>query len=167
MGTFLYLLRNELFSAAVADSSGILAGLLAQAASLYTDLGLFVGPFALGLVITLLIWPFLCCCCCCPSCCPSKCCQKPETEQYTKCELFWPATVLILAFLLLLVASVIGITKAGDIENSYKAVACSAAITFDDLLNGNTASTGNFFIGFNGMVNSLAELDANLDDVQT
>lgn len=144
-----------------------MSGLMTEGPKLYTDFGIFVAPFVLGLVITFLIWPFLCCCCCCPSCCPSKCCQKPDTEQYTKCELYWPAVVLILAFLLLLVASVIGITRAGDIESSYKAVGCSAAITFDDLLNGNPSSTGKYFIGMNGMVSSLGSLNGNLAAVSS
>ena len=49
------------------------------------NLGIFVAAFAVGCVIFIFIWPFLCCCCTCPSCCPSKCCQKAEDEQYSKC----------------------------------------------------------------------------------
>jgi len=75
----------------------------------------FVGPFLVGLVVIILIWPFLLCCCCCPSCCPSRCCQKPDAEPYTKCELIWPSVFLIVALLLVIVASIVGITRAGDI----------------------------------------------------
>ena len=75
-----------------------------------TKLGMYVGAFALGLVIFLIIWPFLCCCCTCPSCCPSKCCQKPEEEQYSKCELYWPTVTLVLALLLTIGASIYGTT---------------------------------------------------------
>lgn len=159
--------RNTLIGAIINDPNGILAGVVTQGPNLYTDLGLFVGPFVLGFVILLLIWPFLCCCCCCPGCCPSKCCQKPETEQYTKCELFWPAIVLVLAFLLIVVASVIGITRSSDIETSYRSVGCSAAITFDDIINGNVSTTGKYFIGMRGLSNSLGGLRGNLIGVNT
>jgi hypothetical protein len=47
---------------------------------------------------------------------------------------------LILALLLLIIASVIGITRASDIQSSYTAVSCSVAITADDLLNGNIST---------------------------
>ena len=72
------------------------------------NLGIFVAAFAVGCVIFIFIWPFLCCCCTCPSCCPSKCCQKAEDEQYSKCELYWPAVVLILALCMTLGASIYG-----------------------------------------------------------
>lgn len=115
----------------------------------------FVGPFAVGLVINILIWPFLLCCCCCTSCCPSKCCQKPDNEQYTKCELIWPAAVLIVALLLIIVPSIIGLSRASDVQKSFEAVSCSAAITFNDLLNGNTSTTGKFFVGLSPLVDGL------------
>ena len=91
------------------DGTGGINDLTAQA----QEIGMFVGPFVIGFVIIILIWMFLCCCCCCPSCCPSKCCQKAENEQYTKCELIWPTVVLVLAFLMIVIVSVMGITKAG------------------------------------------------------
>ena len=84
-----------------------------------TELGLFIGPFVIGLIIILFIWLFLCCCCCCPSCCPSKCCQKPEEQSYTKCELIWPTVVLVLALLMVIVMSVIGVTKAAAVSSAY------------------------------------------------
>jgi len=34
----------------------------------------FIGTFVLGLVVLLIIWPFLCCCCC--ACGTSKCCRR-------------------------------------------------------------------------------------------
>lgn len=156
-----------MFSAAVSDPNGIGSGMVAQLPNIQVDFAVFVAPFLLGLLITLLIWPFLCCCCCCPSCCPSKCCQKPENEQYTKCELIWPSITLILALLLMIIASVIGITRATDIQSSYTAVGCSVAVTFDDVINGNTSTAGTFFIGMNGLKNSLTNLKNNIGSVQT
>jgi hypothetical protein len=119
---------------------------------------MFVGPFVLGLVIIIFIWMFLCCCCCCPSCCPSKCCQKAENESYTKCELIWPTVTLVLAFLLIVVMSVIGITKAADAETAYKGMSCSIAICMDDLINGNVTTTGRLFIGLTPLMGQLQDL---------
>jgi len=68
----------------------------------------FIGPFIVGLVLILLISPFLCCCCACPDCCPAKCCRKNEDEQYTSCELYWPTVTLILALLLCIGACIAG-----------------------------------------------------------
>lgn len=70
--------------------------------------GIFVGFFAVGFVLILISWTCLVCCCCCPGCCPSKCCQKPDNEPYTKCELYWPAIFLILLLLLIIIVSAIG-----------------------------------------------------------
>lgn len=156
-----------MFSAAISDPNGIGSGLTTQLPNIQVDFGLFVAPFLLVLLVTFVIWPFLCCCCCCPSCCPSKCCQKPESEQYTKCELIWPSITLILALLLMIVASVIGITRATDIQSSYTSVGCSVAVTFDDVINGNTSTAGTFFIGMNGLKNSLTNLKNNIGTVQT
>lgn len=107
----------------------------------------FIGVFLVGFVVIILIWMFLGCCCCCPHCCPSQCCRKDESEQYTKCELYWPTIVLIIALLLATVASIVGIVRAGDLQGSFDAVACSGAIALDDLLNGNITTTGTFFMG--------------------
>lgn len=40
------------------------------------EVAVFMGVFALGLILTLSISPFVMCCCCCPGSCPSKCCRK-------------------------------------------------------------------------------------------
>jgi bacteriorhodopsin len=56
--------------------------------------------------------------------------------------MFWPSIFLIVALLLVVVASIVGITRAGDLEHTYYSVGCSVAITMDDILNGNRASTG-------------------------
>lgn len=59
--------------------------------------------------------------------------------------------------------SVIGITRAGDIENGYKAVGCSFAIAFDDIINGNVSTQNNFFfIGINPLVTGLNGLKTNM-----
>ena len=74
---------------------------------------------------------------------------------------------MILALLLLIVASVIGITKSSDIQSSFTAVSCSVAITFDDVVNGNTSTTGKYFLGMNGLINGLNSLQNNLLTVGT
>ena len=79
--------------------------------------------------------------------------------------MFWPAITLILALLLLIISSVIGITKASDIQSSYNAVSCSLAITTDDLLNGNISTTGKYFLGMNGLIGGLQSLQGNLGGV--
>lgn len=75
--------------------------------------------------------------------------------------------VLIVALLLMIIASIIGITRAGDVEKSYQAVGCSAAITFDDIANGNISSTGKFFIGLNPLMKGLNDLKTNKNTVKT
>lgn len=65
--------RNLLIGTAVNGSTSVALDMVKENS---TNLGIFVGSFAVGLIIFLIIWPFLCCCCVCPSCCPSKCCQK-------------------------------------------------------------------------------------------
>lgn len=71
-------------------------------------MAMFMGAFAIVLVLMFLLCPYLFCCCTCPYCCPSKCCQKAEDEQYSKCELYWPTTVLVLSLLLIISISVYG-----------------------------------------------------------
>ena len=116
---------------------------------------MYVGPFVIGFVIIILIWMFLGCCCCCPSCCPSKCCQKPEEQPYTKCELIWPTVVLVLALLMIIIVSVIGITKASDLEQAYEATTCSLSIAIDDIINGNITTEGTLFLGLNPLIDQL------------
>ena len=129
----------------------------------------FAGPFLVGFVIILFLWIGLCCCCCAGCCCTcSKCCKKnPDQvhQEYTKCELYWPTIVLILAILLTLVAGVVGLTKAGDMQSSTNAVACSLAITLDDLINGNVTTAGTFFIGINPLYTEMINLNNNMGDI--
>lgn len=77
-GIIFYLFRNDIISGII-NNADLGAGAMSAIPNIQTGLGLFAGPFAVGLVIILLSFLFLCCCCCCPSCCPSKCCQKPES----------------------------------------------------------------------------------------
>lgn len=98
------------------DFDNIVAKVISMLLVFVVQLVTYIGPFVLGLVIIIFIWPFLCCCCVCPNSCPSKCCQKPDNEPYTKCELMWPSIVLIIALLLTLGASVSGITKVTQIQ---------------------------------------------------
>lgn len=81
--------------------------------------------------------------------------------------MLWPSIVLILALLLMIIASIIGITRASDIESSYQAVGCSAAITFDDVINGNKSTTGKFFVGLTPLKNGLNDLKAQKTTVKT
>lgn len=50
-----------------------------------TGIAVYVVPFAIGFILSLVLWMFLCCCCTCPDCCPSKCCQHEDNILYTKC----------------------------------------------------------------------------------
>ena len=127
----------------------------------------FVGPFLIGFVVIVTIWTCLACCCCCPHSCPSKCCRKPDEEQYTKCELYWPTIVLFVAVALVLIAGITGVAKAGDLESSMKAVSCSLAITFDDLINGNVSTAGTYFMGIRTLETQLGDLNTNIDAIGT
>lgn len=113
---------------------------LSAATSLITsnivNIAIFIAAFLVPFVVFLWVWPFLCCCCCCPSCCPSKCCQKAEDEPYSKCELFWPAVVLILALLLTIATSIYGFVNASNVGPAFNSLSCSLAVFTDDLLNG-------------------------------
>lgn len=74
---------------------------------------------------------------------------------------------LIVALLLVIVASIVGITRAGDIENTFYAVGCSAALTFNDMIHGNVSSTGARFIGVKPLIDGMRLLDTKLNDLET
>lgn len=112
--------------------------------------------------------PFLACCCCCPGSCPSKCCQKPEQEQYTRCELFWPAIALIIACLVCIGACIAGFTQSSQAATAITNVACSLSIVTDDLLNGNvTDDNSSFFVGLNSISTQLYYLKNNISQIDT
>lgn len=134
----------------------VISNFAGAAATLTAQIGAFVqliGAFVIGLLLVLTMWTCLLCCCCCPSCCPSKCCQKNETEPYTKCELYWPTIVLILALILTLVGGAMGLSRASGFQDSTASTLCSTAILFDDMINGNVTDEGNFFIGIRTLAN--------------
>jgi hypothetical protein len=132
-----------------------------------TPLGIFVGFFALGLIVILIQWMCLCCCCCCPSCCPSKCCQKDENEQYTKCELYWPSIFLILLLLLIIIVSAMGISKAGTFKEGLGDIQCSLSMMLDDVVNGNLTTTGKYFIGVEPLITQITTLNSNVNTVNS
>lgn len=119
-----------------------MTGLTAELPSVQTNLGIYIAPFILGLLILVIVFPFLCCCCCCPNTCPSKCCQKPDNEQYTKCELIWPSIVLIVALVTLVVGGAVGSGQGDELYLSYRTISCSIGYFFDDFLYGNFSSKG-------------------------
>lgn len=163
MGKCVTYCRNDVISAAI---NGGDVG--AKVQSSQSALGVFVGFFAVGLVIMMFQWMFLCCCCCCPGCCPSKCCQKNENEQYTKCELYWPTISLILLLLLIIIVSAIGLSKTTTFKKGINDLQCSTAIMFDDIVNGNvTADGSNFFIGVTNLVQSINDLSGNMTTIST
>lgn len=47
-----------------------------------------------------------------------------------------------------------------------KTLSCSISIAFDDILNGNTSTTGKFFLGLTNAVTAIGQLKANLDPVK-
>lgn len=67
----------------------------------------------------------------------------------------------------MIVPSIIGLSRSGDIQSSYEAVGCSAAIAFDDLLNGNVSTAGTFFVGLQPLVTSLGDLKSQLNNVNS
>lgn len=75
--------------------------------------------------------------------------------------------MLVIALVVVIVPSIIGLSRSGDIQSSYEAVGCSAAIAFDDLLNGNVSTTGTFFIGLQPLITSLGSLKGQLNNVKT
>ena len=66
-----------------------------------------------------------------------------------------------------MIASVVGLVNAGDIQKSFKTTGCAFAITFDDVVNGNVSSEGKFFAGITTFINELNNLNDNLDLVKT
>lgn len=132
------------------------------------EFGLFVGPFVVCLVILCFTCLCSCCCCCCPAGCPPcGCCRKPMGEPYSKCELVWPAIVLLLALGLILAAGVVGLSKSKDIQTTIEAVGCSVSVALDDIINGNTTSTGKFFIGIRTLAKKIDTIKTSLTNVQT
>jgi hypothetical protein len=107
--------------------------------------GFFIGPFVVGWLVLLFSIPLLCCCCYSCCCCCNK--NKENREPYSKCELYWPSIVLLIALLLIVGSSIVGLIKATDIQHSYEAIFCSVATAFNDIINGSPLSGGNFFVG--------------------
>jgi hypothetical protein len=97
------------------------------------------------------IWPFLLCCIVC-----NCCCKRENKDKFSKCELIWPTIILIIALLLIIAPSILGLVKAKDLQRSYEAVGCSRALTFSDVLNGNISSTGKPFIGLQPFSSALS-----------
>ena len=68
----------------------------------------------------------------------------------------------------MVIVSIIGITRAPEVEKTYSAMSCSVAICLDDFINGNVSSTGNFFLGLTPLQEGLTSLkDGYLADIQT
>lgn len=126
-----------------------------------------MGAFLVALIILLCMFLCLCCCCTCPGCCPSKCCRKPEGEAYSKCELLWPAFVLLATYLIILIAGAMGVGEAGTVESGVKATGCSLAIVVDDFLNGNVSTAGDYFIGIKTLGIEFGKLSTALPTIQT
>lgn len=69
---------------------------------------------------------------------------------------------------MMVIVSIIGITKAPEAEKTYQAMSCSVAICLDDLINGNVTTAGSFFIGLNPLKDNLIDLrDTYLGDITT
>ena len=68
---------------------------------------------------------------------------------YSNCELKWPAVAAVLLFLIVLVASIIGISSKYKAGAGYDDAACAGGIFLDDLANGNVSyyDSGVFFTG--------------------
>lgn len=129
-------------------TSGDTTAIMTAAQPAITGFGIYVIPFAIGLLLSLTLWLCLCCCCTCPGCCPSKCCQHDENLMYTKCELLWPAITMMLLMLLAVAACVPGITRSSTLGDSFQTMQCGVALTMDDILNGNINSDKtSFFAG--------------------
>lgn len=79
----------------------------------------------------------------------------------------WPAIVLLLALGLILAAGAVGLSKSKDIQTTIETVGCSVAIVLDDIINGNTTSTGHFFIGIRTLAKKIDTIKNSLTSVQT
>jgi hypothetical protein len=64
--------------------------------------------------------------------------------------------------LLIIVTSIVGIARSGEIESVYSSVGCSIAITLDDIINGNISSSNQYFIGLKALANDMANLKGNI-----
>jgi hypothetical protein len=65
-------------NALIQNKSNIGQAIITKISDLGAYIGVYIGFFAVGLLVLIVMWPFLCCCCCCPKQCPSKCCQKSD-----------------------------------------------------------------------------------------
>lgn len=111
-------------------------------------------PWLAFLVLSLLGWwcYFICCCydCCCP---PSKCCRCPP-KDINKPGLYylWPIGGGALFCLWVFIVSIIGLSKAGDLETGFKKVHCSIISLFDDVLNGALKGKPDEWVGIKGLL---------------
>lgn len=68
---------------------------------------------------------------------------------------------------LILAAGAVGLSKSKDIQTTIETVGCSVAIVLDDIINGNTTSTGHFFIGIRTLAKKIDTIKNSLTSVQT
>lgn len=140
-----------------------------------TGVALTSGPFILGTILSLFLWAFLLCCCVCPSCCPPTCCQHPNNKIYSRCELVWPAVVMLAAVVMACGASIagsrwlyVGVMESSKISAGIESFECAYSITLDDLMNGNiTSDKTSFFAGGAMLVKYLNYLSGNISRLVT
>ena len=87
------------------------AGLQTQSQTIGWGYILYAGPFLIGLVVLLLMWPFILCCCICPASCP-LCCRKSPKEMYGNCELLTPLIITAFLMLVCITTSIPSMTRA-------------------------------------------------------
>lgn len=114
----------------------------------------FVGAWVIGLVVAIILFPFLLCCCICPWSCPLWN-RKRENMPYSRCEVIWPAIVSLILLLIILVTSIVGIASHFKAKANYDEVSCASGVVIDDIINGNVSFTdsSNYFSGIRTVYN--------------
>ena len=135
-------------------------GLQTQSQTIGWGYILYAGPFLVGLVVLLFMWPFILCCCICPASCPLSCCRKSSKEMYGNCELLTPLLITTFLMIVCICTSIPSMTRANPY---FSKLECSSSMFLDNILNGNVTEDGqSFFVGMTTMIEQLNFLKGNL-----
>lgn len=119
-------------------------------------------PFAVFIVLGILSifgWLFCCCCCCCPCCC----CNQTNKNQYLCRSVAFIVSMAL--FSLIVGLSLYGFFKLSDIMKGLSGMSCAVFKLYLEILNGQSVEKLPKWTGVNGIVNTLNDIQATVNQL--
>jgi hypothetical protein len=123
---------------------------------------IYILPFVLGLLVTILLSCCLAACCLKPKKCPPQCCRN-ESPECTRCQQLVPVIILIVLLTIALITATFGIVYSAYLRTTVSTIECSAADLADLALNGGVSDDQTAF--FTGIKTIEKFLDDSLRNV--